>query len=163
MTPDKLPEEIQQEVIDNSLTYLASLYTDGYVKERYLDGTLSIPHEWKAIRKSYEEGAAAWAPWFVKHNSIQSELHGVRAENERLKKELKNAQDAAIMFCNKHNVSQTVIAEAFDFLNEIAEESCDHESVNFNKPVHSPDCRACKVREFLQQFKDGKGKEVDNG
>ncbi|HEX6431807.1 MAG TPA: hypothetical protein VF008_29150 [Niastella sp.] len=47
-----------------------------------------------------------------------------------------------------------------DALEAFAESSCDYESVNFGKPVHSPECRACKARELVQQFKDGKGREV---
>lgn len=41
-----------------------------------------------------------------------------------------------------------------DALNEIAESNCDYEDVNFKK-LHSTECRACKARELLQQFKDG--------
>lgn len=47
-----------------------------------------------------------------------------------------------------------------DFLNEIAEESCDYESTNFAKALHSPECRACKAKEVLQQWKGEK--EVEN-
>jgi hypothetical protein len=39
----------------------------------------------KLIKRPYIAGATEWAQWFVKQNAVQSELHGVRAENERLK------------------------------------------------------------------------------
>ncbi len=64
----QLPAEVKQVIIDDSLTYLASLYTEGYVNERYQDGTLSIPHEWKTIRKAHQAGATEWAQWKVKYD-----------------------------------------------------------------------------------------------
>lgn len=95
---------------------------------------------------------------FRSENALEIKQH---IEIMQLQEELKNAKDAAVMFCNKFNVSQTMVAEVVDLLSEIADTSCDYESVNFDKPVHSPDCRACKARKFMKQFKDGKGKEVE--
>lgn len=143
MTNDKLPEEIIEQ-IESELGKLS--------------GQLEVGNDYKngyclGVDRGYTAGATAWAPWYIKHMAIESELHGVRAENERLK-------DAAIMFCNKFNVSQTTVAEMVDFLSDIAVSDCDTEVVNYSRPKHSTECRACKAKTILQQFKDGK--EMEN-
>jgi chromosome segregation ATPase len=43
---------------------------------------------------AYTRGATAWAQWLVKYDAIESELHGVRAENVRLQSEIKKANES---------------------------------------------------------------------
>ena len=40
-----------------------------------------------------------------------------------------------------------------DFIQEIADSSCDYESTNFAKALHSPECRACKAAQILEKWK----------
>lgn len=44
-------------------------------------------------------------------------------------------------------------------LEEIAASNCDYESTPIAGKLHKPDCRACKAKEVLQQWKAGKGKD----
>lgn len=60
----------------------------------------------------------------------------------------------------KYNELQARAQRIADALEEMAEDSCDYDSVDFAETIHSPNCRACKARELVQQFKDGK--EVGN-
>jgi predicted RNase H-like nuclease (RuvC/YqgF family) len=68
-------------------------------KAKEIANALPIKCDGDVIYKvGYEEGhaagATAWAPWFVKHNVIESELVGVRAENVRLQSEIKKANES---------------------------------------------------------------------
>jgi hypothetical protein len=46
-----------------------------------------------ACRICYRTGAKEYAQWYVKSTALESELHGVRAENERLKKSMIHLMD----------------------------------------------------------------------
>lgn len=56
----------------------------------------------------------------------------------------------------KHNELQAQAQCMADALEEIAQSNCDYESTNYARALHMPNCRACKAKEVLQQFKDGK-------
>jgi hypothetical protein len=77
----KLPEETRQNIINNSLTYLSSLYSEGYVKGRYKEN-ISIPLEWSAIRNAHQAGATEWAQWKVKHDEAKKLLDEVFQKHE---------------------------------------------------------------------------------
>lgn len=51
---------------------------------------------------------------FYEYISSTSYITGATAEHEKAKGELKEAQDAAKMFCNKHNETATQLAELVD-------------------------------------------------
>lgn len=175
MTPnDKLPEDIRVQIWSEAKAYAKK-------HGRKEVGYYSL---------NYEAGATAWAPWFVKHSAIESELHGVRAENERFKKEAeqlrqwkkeatellapildygqgraplgKSITEFVLKRVKKYDELKDQARRMADALEEIADSNCDYESTGYVKSKHSTECNACKAKTALQQFKDG-GKEVENG
>ena len=85
-------------------------------------------------------------------------IAGATAEHDRAQGKLKEAQDAARMFCNKHNETATQLAELVDkvqvlvdALEEIIKMS------NAGKTLSHIDSHvAAKARKTLEQWKSGK-------
>lgn len=59
----KLPEEVYNKVMADAREY----------------------SDQRKLQVAHYDGAANWAPWYVKYAALESEIYGVRAENERLK------------------------------------------------------------------------------
>jgi hypothetical protein len=60
---NKLPEEVYNKVLADAREY----------------------SDQRKLQVAHYDGAVNWAPWYVKYAALESELYGVRAENERLR------------------------------------------------------------------------------
>lgn len=149
MTNDKLPEDIQKQIIADAKRIKRTLIrkTDGDVI--YIEG----------YGEGYVGGATAWAPWKVKHEELLAQTNLSLAIQRQCTTDAQNRCERMI---RQRNDMQSMAQRMADALEEIAEGSHDYESTNYAKRLHMPNCRACKAKEALQQFKDG-GKEVENG
>lgn len=163
MTPnDKLPVDVRKNIWAEA--------------ERYAEEKVrAVNEEHFNVYNAHIAGATAWAPWFVKHNAIQSELHGVRAENDRLKEwkvkhdELQAAIDDKIdkaLHAERNAIQAKITEMEIGYLKQ-AQRMADALEFIANSPVSANEremvswiltARALAV-EQLQQFKDG-GKEV---
>lgn len=149
MTNDKLPEDIQRQIEHEA----------SKANEHLKEGNDYQCGYSKGIEYGYEQGATAWAPWKVRFDELN-------IENEKLNESCNKLFKQNCLFNNEivdlKNERQQLMEQAqcmADALEEMAESNCDYESTNYAKALHSPECRACKAKELLQQFKDG-GKEV---
>lgn len=134
MANDKLPEDIIKQIEHEASKANEHLKEGNDYQAGYSRG----------IEDGYEQGATAWAQWKVRHDELHSELHETKQQADNLR----------IAYDELARKTQ-LMAEA---LEEIAESDCDYENINF-KQRHSLECRACKAKELLQQFKEG-GKEI---
>ena len=82
----KLPKEIKAQIESEAKKAAIIVIYNEYDAGPVSSARTALGSRIDPIQKEfYIKGATAWAPWFVKHNAIESELVGVRAENERLK------------------------------------------------------------------------------
>jgi hypothetical protein len=87
-TNNTLPAEVQE----RSINYLASLYKENYVKERYNNhslGNAKIPNEWLKIRKAFETGATEYA---LKWQESQSLIASMEKGKQKLREALLDQQ-----------------------------------------------------------------------
>lgn len=125
MTPDKLPHRIELKINREA--------------DDYRDACPNVaPHI------AYNAGATAWAPWKVKHVAIESELHGVRAENERLKKSITHLMDVFKMITN-----MPVPATEEEYMSWFV----------YVKNMAGGAISEWEAEKYVKQFKDGKGVE----
>ncbi len=94
------------------------------------------------FRIGYQDGATEWAQWKVKADQWEGANLTLQMEHMLLKQQYQQLKERS----DKMEAG----------LKEIAESSCDYESTNWAKALHSPECRACKAKEILAW----KGKEV---
>lgn len=119
------------------------------------DAEAYIEEKGTAYAYGYIAGATAWAQWKVKHEELLAQTNLSLAIQRQCTTDAQNRCERMI---RQRNDMQSMAQRMADALEEIAEGSHDYESTNYAKRLHMPNCRACKAKEVLQQFKDG-GKE----
>lgn len=135
MTPDKLPKEIQEDIVLSAKAFAAGMWSG--ISKHDANQRIYVASVWEA-------GATAWAGWKVKHDEA-------RKQADDLWKETK----VALVQLDKANKEAQCMADA---LEQIAKEAN-------NSPEDTWADIAIRMKRIaiiqLQQFKDGKGKEVD--
>lgn len=135
MTPnDKLLEEIREQI---------KIEAEEYKKKPHYRGgePLSVSPQ-LYLKIGYIAGATAWAPWKVKHDELKTLLDKQLTTQQEL---LKAAE-----------VSQALLQYMADALEALLNVMPKGDSLRY---FHAKE-KVIAGRQLLQQFKDGKGKEV---
>lgn len=128
---DKLPEEMQKQINKNAIA--ADVENQNKTWE-YRAG----------YRAGHKAGATAWAPWKVKYDELQVILN----KHLRTEQELLKSAEAA------HALSQRM-ADALEAIANAPLPANENERLSWIYTARN------LASENLQQFKDGKGKEVE--
>jgi hypothetical protein len=132
---NKLPEEIKQQIEAKAKKAAMIVEFGEYDSGPASSARMAQTSRIDPIQKEfYINGATEWAKWFVKCRAIESELHGVRAENERLK--VSNAQLKAR--CDKMEAAITKVIGRIEHVNDtitndvvsILKGATQHEGIN---------------------------------
>jgi hypothetical protein len=121
---------------------------------KYLNGKVNT-HEFGLLEEAWSAGATEYA---TKLHTLQIEFNNIRQANKRWEESFNIAQrgyDTAYKDLEKLKERCDKMEAA---LKEIAESNCDQEVINYSRPLHSADCRACKAKLALAW----KGKEVES-